>query len=83
MGSAGVYRWEFEKGSRSLAVSISGALIIDDMDITITAAIDGVGVAFWLDEYVAPPLRAAYSCASSRMGVRRSPASFLYHQSRR
>jgi DNA-binding transcriptional LysR family regulator len=27
---------------------------IDDMDITIRAAIDGIGLAFSLDEYVAP-----------------------------
>src|SRR5207244_1593064 len=29
-GSTGLYRWEFEKGRRSLAVAVNGPLIVDD-----------------------------------------------------
>ena len=29
-GDAGVYRWEFEKGKKSLSVAVSGPLIVDD-----------------------------------------------------
>ena len=56
MGSAGPYRWEFERGSDSLAVDVHGSLVLDDMDVSIRAAMDGIGLAFSLEEYVAPHL---------------------------
>jgi DNA-binding transcriptional LysR family regulator len=31
-GSAGVYRWEFDKGHQSLAVAVQGPLIVDDAE---------------------------------------------------
>jgi len=55
-GSAGVYRWEFDKGKESLTVAVSGPLIVDDVEIMIRAAIDGVGLAFADQERVAPHL---------------------------
>jgi DNA-binding transcriptional LysR family regulator len=56
MGSEGVYGWEFEKGDQSLTVGVHGPLIMDDMDMTIRAAVDGLGLALSLEEYVAPQL---------------------------
>jgi hypothetical protein len=32
-GSAGVYRWEFDKGKQSLTVAVDGPLVVDD-DLT-------------------------------------------------
>ena len=37
MGSGGVYRWEFDQGSKSLVVGVNGPLILYDMDVTIGA----------------------------------------------
>src|SRR5204863_5233634 len=45
-GSAGVYRWEFDKGKKSLSVAVNGPLIVDDVDTLVRAAIDCVGLAF-------------------------------------
>jgi len=56
MGSAGVYRWEFDKGNQSLVGGVNGPLIIDDLDMTLHAAMDGIGLAFTLEESVAPHL---------------------------
>jgi DNA-binding transcriptional LysR family regulator len=42
-GSAGPYRWEFEKDGVSLAVDVNGPLIVDDADLMIRAAMDGLG----------------------------------------
>ncbi len=39
-GSAGLYRWEFDKGRQSLAVAVNGPLIVDDAEILIRAAVD-------------------------------------------
>jgi len=38
-----VYRWEFDKGKRSLAIAVNGPLIVDDAELSLRAALDGVG----------------------------------------
>jgi DNA-binding transcriptional LysR family regulator len=53
MGTAGVYRWEFDKGEESLTVAVDGPLNADDLELTLRAAIDGVGLAFLLEAQVA------------------------------
>src|SRR5207244_417716 len=55
-GSAGVYRWEFDKGKKSLSLAVNGPLIVDDVETLVRAAIDGVGLAFVSDERVIPQL---------------------------
>src|SRR5882724_2451780 len=40
-GSAGIYRWEFDKGRKSLSVAVNGPLIVDDVEILVRAALDG------------------------------------------
>src|SRR5262245_40534275 len=54
MGAEGsIYRWEFEKRGQPVTVSVSGPLIVNDVDLTLRAALDGVGLAFALEEHVA------------------------------
>ena len=55
-GSAGPYRWEFEKDGETLVVDVSGPLIFDDADLMIRAAVDGLGLTFSFEEYVAPQI---------------------------
>src|SRR6267154_881749 len=49
-GSAGVYRWEFVMGKQALTVAVNGPLIVDDVELMVRAAIDGVGLAFVSDD---------------------------------
>src|SRR5437762_2776254 len=58
-GSDGVYRWEFDKGKQSLTVAVNGPLIVDDVQLSIRAAIAGVGLAFADEDRVAPHLASA------------------------
>jgi DNA-binding transcriptional LysR family regulator len=54
MGPDGpVYRWEFEKRGKPLTVSVSGPLIVNDAEFMIRAAVDGVGLAYSLEQYAA------------------------------
>jgi DNA-binding transcriptional LysR family regulator len=54
MGANGpVYRWEFEKRGRPVTVSVSGPLIVNDVEFMICAALGGVGLAYALEEHVA------------------------------
>src|SRR4030095_7437903 len=44
-----VYKWELDKGDESLAIAVSGPLLLDELDLVIQAALDGAGLA-WLSE---------------------------------
>jgi DNA-binding transcriptional LysR family regulator len=57
-GSAGPYRWEFENGGETLVVDVNGPLIVDDADLMIRAAVDGLGLTFSFEEYVAPQIES-------------------------
>src|SRR5215469_6039519 len=57
-GTAGIYRWEFDKGKKSLSVAVNGPLIVDDVETLVRAAIDGVGFAFVSDERITAELES-------------------------
>ena len=82
-GSSGVYRWEFEKGKRSLTVAVNGPLILDDVHTMIRAATDGVGLAFTLEEHVAPQLESGALVRVLEDWCPPFAGYFLYHPGRR
>ena len=82
-GSAGLYRWEFEKGKKSLSVSVNGPLIVDDVGLVTRAALDGVGLAFISDENVAPHFDTGALIRVLEDWCQPFPGFFLYYPSRR
>ncbi len=82
-GTAGVYRWEFDKGKKSLSVAVNGPLIVDDVEILIRAAIDGVGLAFVSDERVSVELARGELVRVLEEWCQPFPGFFLYYPSRR
>jgi DNA-binding transcriptional LysR family regulator len=53
-GASGpVYRWEFEKRGKPVAVSVPGPLVFSDPNFTVRAALEGLGLAFLFEEHVA------------------------------
>jgi DNA-binding transcriptional LysR family regulator len=82
-GSAGLYRWEFDKGKKSLSVSVHGPLIVDDVETLVRAAIDGVGLAFVSDERVAARLESGELIRVLDDWCQPFPGFFLYYPSRR
>ena len=44
-----VYKWELDKGDESLAISVNGPLLLDELDLVIQAALSGAGLA-WVSE---------------------------------
>jgi DNA-binding transcriptional LysR family regulator len=40
------------QGGKSLSVAVNGPLVVDDLEVMIQAALDGVGLAFALEEHV-------------------------------
>jgi DNA-binding transcriptional LysR family regulator len=82
-GSKGVHRWEFDKGDQSLAVSVNGPLILDDLDLVIRAAIDGAGLAFMAEDRAAPHLASGALERVLDDWCPPFPGFFLYYPSRR
>ncbi len=82
-GSAGVYRWEFEKGRKSLSVGVNGPLIVDDVALVIRAATDGVGLAFLGEDLAAPHLARGALVRVLETWCQPYPGFFLYYPSRR
>jgi len=55
-GDEGIYRWEFEEDDQALTIAVNGPLIVDDVELLVRAALDGVGLGFVSEERVAREL---------------------------
>ena len=82
-GNGEVYRWEFDKGKQSVVVSVSGPLIVDDVDLVVRAALDGVGLAFLGDDRAAPYVADGTLVRVLEDWCPPFPGFFLYYPSRR
>jgi DNA-binding transcriptional LysR family regulator len=84
MGASGpVYRWEFEKRGRPVTVSVSGPLVVNDAEVLIRAALDGVGLAFLLEDYVAEHIARGALVRVLEDWCPPFDGYFLYYPSRR
>lgn len=47
-----LYTWEFERGGNEVAIEVDGPLTLDDQDLSVQAALDGVGIAYAFEAQV-------------------------------
>ena len=78
-----VYRWEFEKGKKELSVAVNGPLIVDDVELLVRAALDGLGLAFMSEELAALHLAKGTLVRVLEDWCQPFPGFFLYYPSRR
>lgn len=45
------YKWEFRRGTEELTVDVPGTLSLDDNDLMVAAALDGLSIAFVLEPF--------------------------------
>lgn len=57
-GDAGLYKWEFLRDNQWFAVAVHGPLIVSHRAMAISAAIQGLGIAFWAEDLVRPLIEA-------------------------
>ncbi len=62
---------------------MNGPLVVDDVEIMVRAAIDGVGLAFVSDERVEPQLQSGELIRVLEDWCQPFPGFFLYYPSRR
>ena len=77
------YRWEFDKGDQSLAISVSGSLLLDDLDLVIQAALDGAGLAWVAEDRVTRHLATGALARVLEDWCPPFPGFFLYYPSRK
>lgn len=78
-----VYRWELDKGDESLAIAVSGSLLLDEVDLVLQAALDGAGLAWVGEDRVSEHLASGALVRVLEEWCPPFPGLFLYYPSRR
>ncbi len=80
--SNGLYRWEFEKGRKTLTVSPQGPASFDDPDLVIQAVLGGVGIGTTMEDTIADLIADRRLVQVLRDWCPSFPGYFLYYPSR-
>jgi DNA-binding transcriptional LysR family regulator len=75
--------WQFEKKGKQVEVAVEGRLTVNDEELAIRAAVDGVGVLYTALGYAAPEIKAGRLVPLLEDWRPRLAAIFLYYPSRR
>ena len=81
--SAGIYRWEFEKGRKALTVNPQGPATFDDPDLVVQAVLNGVGIATTVEQPISEMIAKGRLLQVLRDWCPTFPGYFLYYPSRR
>jgi DNA-binding transcriptional LysR family regulator len=81
--SNAVYRWEFEKGRRSMTVHPRGPVTFDDPDLVIQAVLHGMGIGTSLEQTLQGRIAKGDLVQVLREWCPKFPGYFLYYPSRR
>jgi len=81
--SNGLYRWEFEKGQKSVTVSPQGHASFDDPELVIQAVEAGLGIGSCIEEPLAGRISSGRLVQVLKDWCPIFPGYFLYYPSRR
>lgn len=74
--------WEFEKGKNKVNVLVGGSLIVDNMELMTRAALDGYGVGYTVESYVADHIAAGRLVPLLRDWSPAQHSYYLYYSGR-
>ncbi len=80
---SGIYRWEFEKGRKTVTVHPQGPVTFDNPEMVIQAALQGVGLGMAMEKSMSPLLAEGKLVQVLRDWCPVFPGYFLYYPSRR
>ena len=78
-----LYRWSFRKRGKVAEVEPPGSVVVNDMDVMVTAALDGAGLACTLEGHVAEHVKKGRLVRVLEDWCQPFPGFFLYYPSRR
>jgi DNA-binding transcriptional LysR family regulator len=79
----GMYRWEFEKGKKSVTFNPQGSISFDDTELVIQAVRKGVGIGMSMEHVVMPMIKEGALIQVMKDWCPTFPGYFLYYPSRR
>jgi len=50
--------WEFARGKKTVHLQVNGPLVVNNMDLVLRAVLDGIGVGYTIESYVAAEIAA-------------------------
>src|SRR5205823_4436310 len=53
-----VFEWPFERDGKSERIAVDGRVIVNDSDLAVRAAVDGLGIAYTIESLADPFLRS-------------------------
>lgn len=77
------YRWEFERGTETLEVQVSGPVTMSDQDLMIRPVLDGLGLAYVFEDQVKDHIKAGRLVQVLVDWCPYYPGFYLYYPSRR
>ena len=78
-----IFGWEFAKSGRAVNASVDGRLIVNDIDLSIRAVLDGIGLAYLLYDYIAPYIADGRLVPVLESWSPKLSGFYLYYSSRR
>jgi DNA-binding transcriptional LysR family regulator len=81
--SGAIFPWQFEKNGRQVEVAVEGRLTVNDPELAVKAALDGVGVLYTAHGYAAPEINAGRLVPLLEDWRKPATAIFLYYPGRR
>jgi DNA-binding transcriptional LysR family regulator len=81
--SSGLYRWEFEKGRKTITVNPQGPATFDDPDLVLQAVLNGMGIGTSIEQTLQERIAKGHLVQVLRDWCPTFPGYFLYYPSRR
>jgi len=81
--SGALYAWEFAKDGETLAVAVDGPLLLDDDELMLRAALDGIGLSYLYEEQAREWISQGRLLRVLDDWCPPIPGFFLYYPSRR
>jgi DNA-binding transcriptional LysR family regulator len=78
-----VYKWELDKGDESVAIAVSGSLVLDDEDLVLQAAIDEAGLALVAEDRATAHIALGQLIRVMEDWTPPFPGYFLYYPHRK
>jgi DNA-binding transcriptional LysR family regulator len=78
-----VFEWPFERNGKSQKTSVDGRVMVNNPDLALRAAVDGLGIAYTIEAYAEPFLRSGQLVRVLEDWSPTIEGLFLYYPGRR
>jgi DNA-binding transcriptional LysR family regulator len=82
-GDGAVLKWPFERNRKSRRISVDSRVMVNDTDLAVRAAVDGLGIAYTLESLAEPFLRSGQLVRVLEDWSPSFEGLFLYYPGRR